>query len=278
LPIAPAPAHAAWPVRPGARLAVTWVGHATTLVQLDDKVVLTDPLFSATAGYMNKRWVAPGLKVREVPPLNAVLVSHMHFDHLSFDSLFALKRKVGELVLPEHGDPYVPDYGFPRVELATWQSWEQGGLRITAVPVKHVGWRYGIDSLFGPGAFCGYVIEYHGLTVYFGGDSAYLPEAFKATREHFPHIDLALLAIGPIEPRGFMSHTHMDPKEALQAFRDLGAAKMVPIHYETFLNSMDRQGDVPRALDAAMAELGLTEREVVRMAIGEQKVFVEKPR
>ena len=274
-PIRAADAHVATPVRKDTGLAVLWIGHATLLLQLDDKIVLTDPVLTPTAGYFSKRLVAPGLTTREIPPLDAVLVSHMHLDHLSLDSLFALRRRTRRVVVPEGGAVYLPDAIEDPAELAPWQSVDLDGLRITAVPVQHVGWRYGLDALWRHGAFSGYVIEYGGHTVYFAGDTAFAPAHFEATRQRFPHLDLAILPIAPLGPRKFMARTHMDPTEALQAFELLGAKWMVPMHFDTFINSTDQVGDAVRALELALE--GRADRErVVRLGIGEQRIFLKR--
>ena len=122
--------------------------------------------------------------------------------------------------------------------------------------------------------FSGYVIEYHGLKVYFGGDTAYDQKLFVETGERFPNLDVALLPIGPIEPRNLMRRFHADPGEALQAFFDLGAKRMVPIHYDTFVNSTDDVGDALKQLDAAKRKWDLGKREVVPLAVGERRVFL----
>src|SRR5690606_26103988 len=95
-------------------------------------------------------------------------------------------------------------------------------------------------------SFTGYVIEHDGLKVYFGGDTAYDQRLFVETAARYPDIDVALLPIAPIEPRDFMRRTHLDPDEAVRAFIDLGAKRMVPIHYGTFINSTDAPGDALR--------------------------------
>src|SRR6185312_11471672 len=100
----------------------------------------------------------------------------------------------------------------------------------------------------------GYVIEYHGMTVYFGGDTAYVAANFWRTAQKFPSIDLALMPIAPIHPRDFMKHSHVDPAEAVQAFLDLKAKRMVPIHFDTFINSTDEVGDATRVLGEVMRE------------------------
>ncbi|WP_437568359.1 MBL fold metallo-hydrolase [Sorangium sp. So ce542] len=161
----------------------------------------------------------PGLDPEHVPPLSAVLVSHTHFDHLSLGSLEMIEEKTPVLFVPRGALPYVPDFAFDTIELSTWQRWEHDGLRITAVPVKHGGGRYGVDIALGWGGFTGYVVEYHGITVYFGGDTAYDRKVFTETRARFPAIDLALMPIAPIGPRDFMHSRHVDPAEALDARR-----------------------------------------------------------
>jgi N-acyl-phosphatidylethanolamine-hydrolysing phospholipase D len=264
------------PIDKNARLAVLWIGHASALVQIDDKVVLTDPVFTSSVGQLSKRVVEPGLDPENLPPVDAVVISHMHFDHLSLGSLDMLERKVRMLLMPPGGVTYLTDFAFPVLELRPWQAYEKDGLRVTAVPVDHVGYRYGIDDAWMKESFTGYVIEYHGLKVYFGGDTAYDQKLFVDVAQRYPDIDVALLPIGPIEPRELMRRFHMDPREAVQAFIDLGAKRMVPIHYDTFVNSTDEPGDALRELIAAKKKWDLGTREVVPLAIGERRVFVKK--
>jgi L-ascorbate metabolism protein UlaG (beta-lactamase superfamily) len=262
------------PRRPDARLAVLWVGHATVLVQMDDKFILTDPLLENTVGQLTRRLQEPGIDPANLPPLDAVVVSHMHFDHLSLGSLDAIEPRVHRLLVPQGGLVYVPNYAFDARELPTWQSFEEGGLRITAVPVKHVGFRYGVDAAWMKTSFTGYVFEYHGLTVYFSGDTAYDAERFREAAARFPSIDLALIAIAPIHPRSLMEATHVDPAEAVQAFLDLGARTMVPIHYETLVNGFDAPGEARATLVKVMKDRGLGEDRVRILPIGGQAVIV----
>src|SRR5205814_6076532 len=134
--------------------------------------------------------------------------------------------------------------------------------RITSVPVDHVGFRYGADAAWMTTSFTGYVIDYHGIRVYFSGDTAYDQKVFVETGVRYPGIDLALLPIGPIEPRELMRRFHTDPREALQAFFDLRAKRMMPIHYGTFVNSSDDADDELRELDAAKRRYSLGDRDV----------------
>ena len=258
-----------------ARLSVLWIGHATALIQIDDKLILTDPVFTTTVGQLSKRLVEPGFDAENLPALDAVLISHLHFDHLSLGSLSMIEPKVRMLLMPRTGVTYLTDFDFPVLELRTWQAYEKDGLRITATPVLHLGFRYGLDGDWMNEGFTGYVIEYHGLKVYFGGDTAYDQKLFVDTGQRFPDLDVALLPIGPIEPRDFMRRVHVDPGEAIQAFFDLGAKRMVPVHYDTFVNSTDAPGDAIKALDAAKKKWDLGAREIVPLAIGERRVFVK---
>ncbi len=272
----PVPNRITQPRRADARLAVLWVGHATVLLQMDDKLILTDPLLENTVGQLTRRLQEPGIDPANLPPLDAVVVSHMHFDHLSLGSLDLIESRVHRLIVPEGGMVYVPNYAFDVRELPTWQSFEEGGLRITAVPVKHVGFRYGVDAGWMTTSFTGYVFEYHGLTVYFSGDTAYDAERFRATAARFPSIDLAMIAIAPIHPRGLMEATHVDPAEAVQAFLDLGARTMVPIHYDTLVNGFDAPGEARATLVKVMKERGLGEDRVRILPIGGQAVITSR--
>ena len=272
-PIQRIPNRITQPRRADARLAVLWVGHATALVQMDDRFVLTDPLFTDSIGQVMQRVYEPGIAPNDLPPIDAALVSHMHFDHLSLGSLDLIEPKVRRLFVPRGGLVYVPNYAFDVRELATWESFEDRGMRITAVPVKHAGYRYGADAAWMTKSFTGYVIEYRGLTVYFGGDTAYDAARFRATAERFPHIDLALLPIAPIHPRSFMEAVHVDPAEAVQAFVDLRARTMVPIHFETLLNGFDGAGEARTTLQNAVHARGLDGRVRI-LPIGGQAVIV----
>lgn len=264
------------PVREDARLALLWIGHATVLLQLDDRFVLTDPFLTTTAGMVTKRLVEPGIDPANLPPLDVVLISHMHVDHLSYGSLDLLEKKPRQLLVPEGGLVYIPNYRFATDELKTWERWESDGLRVTAVPVAHVGWRYGLDDAWMEKSYTGYVIEYNGMTVYFGGDTGYDSTMFKETGKRFPHIDLALLPVAPLHPREFSKTRHTGPQEALQIYRDLGARTMVPIHFDTYPESIDSLGEAPATLRALKAAQHLNDEQVFIMRIGEQRVLIPK--
>lgn len=262
-------------VRSDARIAVAWIGHATALVQIDDKIVLFDPVFTETVGMLSRRTVNVPMDPHDLPMCDAVLLSHMHFDHFSLGSIELIQDKVRRLFVPEGGLVYLTDFDFDAHDVAEWQTKEDDGLKITAVPVKHNGMRYGADIGW-MHAYTGWLVRYHDLTVYFGGDTAYDGPHFKETGKRFPGIDLALLPISPIHPRNLMSAMHMEPYEAIDAMSDLGAKRMVPVHYDTFFNTLDGKNEPLDALKRAMRMKELDEDRVMTMEIGEERVIVPR--
>ena len=259
------------PVRPGVRLSVLWIGHASFLIQMDDKIILTDPVFTQTVGLLATRSIEAGLDVGAIRRADVITISHLHFDHLSYGSLGMLPKE-GVLVIPAGGAEYTPDFGFAETkELKPWESLERDGVRVTAVPVQHFGGRYGFDlSWSAELGYTGYVIQYDGMTVFIAGDTAYNPEFFKETGRRFA-IDLALIPIGPVAPRSIMSRVHADPASAVQIFEDLHARFMVPMHYETFFQGLDStQHQAREELTRVIREKKLEER-VLPMRVGEQR-------
>ena len=263
-------------LRPEAGLAVLWVGHATVLIQMDDKFILTDPIFRSTAGQFSRRVVAPGLEPADLPAIDVVLISHMHVDHLSLGSLEDIEGKAEQLLVPEGGLVYIPRYAFNVDELPLWQAWERDGLRVTAVPVRHNGWRYGIDAAWMEKSGTGYVVEYHGMTVYFPGDTGYDSVLFRETSRRFPSIDLAMMPIAPIKPREYSGRRHTDPGDALRAKQDLRARWLLPIHFETFPESYDLPGEAAESLRQEIARQNVSPDDVILLGIGEQRLLLTR--
>lgn len=263
------------PIRPDVGLSVLWVGHATVLIQIHDKVILTDPVFTNTIGLIAKRLTAPGLDPDAITRLNAVLISHIHFDHFAYGSLDLLP-KTASLYVPSGGILYTPEFGFSDLRAArAWETIEEDGLRITPVPVQHFGGRYGFDATWNAEpTWTGYIIEYRGTTILFAGDTGYHPEYFKEIGRRF-RIDVALVPIAPIEPRAFMSRVHTDPSEALQIFEDVGAKLLIPIHHETFFQGLEPEATYAKnIMQKLIAERGLTDRVKI-LEIGEQLIIKE---
>ena len=260
-----------------ARLTVLWVGHATMLIQIDDKFILTDPVFTETVAFLSKRLIELGIDVENVPPIDVTLISHLHPDHLSLGSLEMIEDKIGELLVPEGGLLYIPNFGFNSNELEWWKTIEINGVKITSTPVLHNGIRYGLDYDWLPRAFTSYIIEYNGITIYFGGDTGYdsTTTVFKETAQRFPEIDLAILPIAPIHPREYSYIRHTDPHDALLVVKDLNAKRMIPMHYDTFAEAYDTLGEAEYLMRREMLKNNLTNKDVIILKVGEQKTILE---
>lgn len=246
------------------RLSAVWVGHATVLVRIGGLTVLTDPVFSTRIGLGfglmtvgPRRLCQPALSIRKLPPIDLILVSHAHFDHLDRPSLIRLDRRIPVLTSPNNGD-LIKDLGFRRVqEVEHGRTVRLGRLSITARQVKHWGPRVFIDTQRGYAAF---LIDAVGERILFGGDSAF-GDHFDDLRTRPP--DLAILGIGAYNP--YLA-AHASPEQAWQMFKSMLAAHLLPMHHSTFRLSYEPVGEPMARLLAAAGDEG--DRIVVRR-IGE---------
>ena len=252
-------------------ITVSWIGHATLLVGIRGHWFLTDPMFSERLAGVLPRVVGAAIAPSELPPLDAILVSHAHFDHLDFPSLHQLSD-VPLLVPP--GIPTFLPADLPQhtvVALDAWQTWTLGDVRITAVPASHGDGRYLVDR-WHTRSHTGWVIEVGERTVYFAGDTGYVADQARELRRRF-HIDVDLVPVGPAGRAGWLERlradVHANPDAALDLFRDTGAQWMVPIHFGTFFQPAGRELPL---VEAAVARHHL-ERWVRVLAIGETTTF-----
>lgn len=249
--------------------ALTWVGHATWLVQLGGQRVLTDPVWSAKLGLGVRRNVPPGLPLDEARP-TVVVVSHSHRDHLDAPTIDRLGA-APVYVVPKALGRFFRKRGCAQVvELDWWEATDVEGLRVTLVPSQHWSQRGLLDrneTLWG-----GYVLEGDGKRVYFAGDTAYFG-GFRTIGERFPAIDAALLPIGAYEPEWFMRKQHMGPHDAVQAFGDLGARLLCAMHWGTFKLTDEDLLEPPAVLDRVRREAGIADDSVWVAAIGETRAL-----
>src|SRR5437762_7287420 len=216
-------------------MGVTFIGHSSFLIQIAGKNIVIDPNFARWLVVL-KRLKRPGLNLRDLPPIDYVLVSHAHMDHLHRPSLRAIARLTHSerghaptIVVPRFVTDLVRRLGYTQImELETWQTLKDSGLEITHVPSRHWGARMLRDFHRG---FGGYVLRSRMHSVYHAGDTAYF-EGFREIGKKLKP-ELALLPIGAYHPPSFRN-VHTSPEDALQAFLDLGAKYMVPMHYGTF--------------------------------------------
>jgi len=214
----------------GGELRVTWVNHSTFLVQTEKVNLLTDPVWSQRCSPVQwagpKRHHAPGIRFEDLPPIDAVLVSHNHYDHMDAPTLVRLERKQTLVGLGNAA------FLKGATDLDWWESAViVEGVRVHCVPAQHFSSRGLTDR--DANLWCGFVIETPHGPIYFAGDTGYGPH-FQMIRERFGAMRLALLPIGAYRPEWFMCSVHVSPRDAVRAAQELQAATSIPMHYYTF--------------------------------------------
>ncbi len=250
---------AATPPERSTKLRVQFVNHATVLVQLDGVNILTDPIWAERASPVSwagpARHKAPGLRLEQLPPIDLVVISHNHYDHLSVETLTALQARDKPIVVVGLGNqPYLKDQGLKTIEVDWWESRIVSKLEVTFVPVQHWSSRSVFDrrqSLWG-----GYFIKGPSGSVYFGGDTGYGPH-FAETRKRLGSPDVALLPVGAYEPRWFMAAHHMNPDDAAAAHLVLGAKQSLGIHWGTFQLTDEGMNTPVRDLSLALRKYNI---------------------
>ena len=222
-------------------LCITWIGHASFLIQTPEHSILIDPNWAKWLKVI-KRLRQPGIEIHDLPAIDLVLVTHAHFDHLDRKTLRAVASDQA-IVVPEHVGGLVHGLGFNQVqELKQWEKFEIGDLKVTLTPARHWGARVLHDSHRG---FGGFHIEYAGRSVFHCGDSAWF-EGFTEIGERLP-VEIALLPIGAYEAPT-KRDVHMNPEQAIDAFLQLKAQTLVPMHYGTFRLSYEPLHEPPERL------------------------------
>jgi L-ascorbate metabolism protein UlaG (beta-lactamase superfamily) len=263
--VTPRTGHASHPVlaRQG-QMAVTFIGHSGFFIQIGGQNLVIDPNYAKWI-FVLKRLRRPGVRVRDLPAIDMVLVSHAHFDHLHRPSLRSIVRHTQRLtgrapilVVPEHVTDLVSDLGFRQIiEMKWWQEFQYHGLTITHTPARHWGARIIRDIHRG---FGGYVVKSSKHSFYHSGDTAYFDGFSEIGRRLRP--ELALLPIGAYNPPSFRN-VHTNPEDAVQAFRDMNARWMVPMHYGTFRLSHEPMDEPLQFLEREAEKHGVLDRVLV---------------
>ena len=237
-------------------MKITYIGHATVLIELDGAHILTDPNFAPRL-YFFRRLSRVGIPFEHLPKIDLILQSHAHFDHLNKPTLTRFVKDT-PIIAARGLSKIFQRMGFTdAVSLQKWQHAERGSLKITAVPSKHFGGRVLlVGYILG---WSGFIVEGKEGTVYFPGDAAYSQKYFQEIGRRF-RIDVALLPIGAYRPRWFLKNKHMNPPDAVQAFFDLQARYMVPIHWGTFRLGLERPETPLAWLDELRKEYHINER------------------
>jgi L-ascorbate metabolism protein UlaG (beta-lactamase superfamily) len=255
------------PAPPGAA-AVTWVGHASFVVRAGGLTVLTDPVWSRRIPAVAPRLTPVGVAWEALPRIDAVVISHNHYDHLDAPTIRRLPRDTPVLV-PANLGRWFRRRGFTAVtELDWWESHRIGAAQFDFVPAHHWSRRTPTDtcrSLWG-----GWVVTTDRHRIYFAGDTGY-GHWFTEIGTRYPGIDLALMPVGAYEPRWFMRPMHLNPEEAVRACRELAATRMATMHWGTFVLSAEPVAEPAERAAKAWLEAGLPREHLWDLAVGETR-------
>lgn len=273
---------------------VTWLGHATALVQAHGLNVLVDPIFSERASPVQifgpKRAQAPGVAMTDLPHIDAVLISHNHYDHLDRTSVAQLDEKAKAegkktlFIVPLGLKAWFNSIGIDSVvELDWWELHKLQDVEFHLTPVQHWSARSindRSDTLWGGWAVLG--ADFHW---YYAGDTGYSRD-FADTAKHFAArqtealgggFDLALIPVGAYEPRWFMTQQHVNPMEAVRIHQDVGAKRSIGVHWGTFQLTDEPLDQPPRDLAIARQALKVKEADFCVLAVGESRQFAKRP-
>ncbi|HZF13884.1 MAG TPA: MBL fold metallo-hydrolase [Thermoanaerobaculia bacterium] len=246
--------------------SLTWVGQSTYVLQEGGEVFVTDPHWGARA-LLPRRQSPPGLPLSAIPAHACALLSHNHYDHLDAWTVDRLPPEVRWFVPRGVGRWFRGRKPREVVELDWWESARHGRFTLTCLPAQH--WSNRISVKRNATLWCSWLLDSGDRRTYFAGDSGYF-HGFAEFGRRFGPIDAALLPIGAYEPRWFMRYQHMDPGEALRAFRDLGARHLFGMHWGTFDLTDEPIDLAPAVLAREVAAAGEDPSRVHALAVGER--------
>lgn len=248
------------PVTNPEAMTITWLGHSTVLIEMDGVTILTDPIFSGKASpipFMGPK-AFPGtsvLPVDEIPPVDIVLISHDHYDHLDHETIVVLKDKVKTFIMPLGVGAHLEKWGVSPdqiIERDWWETVEKNNLVFTAAPARHFSGR-GLTTR-NTTLWCAWAIKGRQHNIFFGGDSGYF-DGFKTIGKKLGPFDLAMLECGAYSE--YWPDVHMLPEETAQAALDVQGRVLMPIHWAKFNLSLHSWTEPVERLSAKAEELGV---------------------
>ncbi|KAF0155846.1 MAG: Zn-dependent hydrolase [Syntrophaceae bacterium] len=256
-----------------AKIQITWIGHATFLIQLEGINILTDPIFNNKASPLGlgfERKSPPGIPVDHLPPIHAVLLSHNHYDHLDLYTVKKLGNSPKYFIPLKLGQWFRDQKITHYTEMDWWNTSMFKGIRVVSVPGQHFSRRAVRDG--NKTLWAGWVLETKRGKILFAGDTGYSPH-FREIREKLGPMGLALLPIGSYRPRWFMKTIHMDPPDAVSAHKDLQAQQSIAMHWGTFYIADEPLDEPPLYLKKTLKEASMAEESFLIMKFGETRIF-----
>lgn len=274
------------PVATPDELRTTFVGHASFLLQINGVNLLTDPVWSERASPVQwagpRRFSPPGIDWRALPPIHAVLLSHDHYDHLDAETVHRLAKRFPHACwfTPLGYTGLLRELGVQHVRELDW--WQSAGLhmdsavvRIIATPAQH--WTRRMGSKPNQRLWCSFVVQSNRGSIYFGGDSGFCP-VFSEIGARYAPFDHVLLPIGAYEPRWFMKPAHMNPEEAVEAYRGLGnTGRFIGMHWGTFRLTDEPALEPLARIMQAWSAANLPDANLRMLAIGETLITPCRP-
>jgi L-ascorbate metabolism protein UlaG (beta-lactamase superfamily) len=256
--------------------SLTWLGHASFLIRLDGRIVLTDPYLTDYASPLAplgpKRFSPPALRPDQLPPIDLILLSHNHYDHLDLATIEALPGKERiQVVVPLRLAGYFTERGYPNVQELDWhQETVAAGLGLTALPAIHFSKRTLFDR--NRTLWTGYAIESRRKRIHFAGDTAYGP-VFADMAAGLDRFDLALVPVGAYEPRPLMRGSHTTPEEAVRIGQELRAARIVAMHWGSIVLTDEPPFEPPERFRRAALTAGYRDEAAWVMRVGETRAL-----
>lgn len=239
---------------PGSSPQATLIGHSTVLLQYQGITILTDPIFSDRASPFSfagpKRYTQTSLSLADLPAIDAVVISHNHYDHLDVETVQALGNNTLWIVPLGLKDWFAQFDVTNVVELDWWQHYSLNGVEIQALPSQHWSRRSMFDT--NKSLWASWAFKWPDFTAWFGGDTGYNDVQFKEIGDALGQVDLAMIPIGAYEPRWFMKYHHVNPHEAVKIFKDINAQSAFGIHWNTFVLTAENIDEPPLALSQAL--------------------------
>ena len=256
---------------------LTWIGHASFLLQLDGVNILTDPHLTKRASPVSfagpNRTTPPGLEIKDLPIIDIIVISHNHYDHLdkkTLQQIIKQKDKQPLILVPLKLKELVEGFGTTNVkELGWWDNAKFKNLLIHSVPVQHWSNRsFNTNKTL----WCGWVFEKSDYKIFFCGDTGYSKD-FLNIQKKFGYMDLSLLPIGAYAPRWFMKDYHCNIQESIQIHKDVQSKKSVAMHWGTFQLTDEPMDEPPKLLKSLSSENNLSSEEFIAMQHGETKII-----